>query len=124
MRSATFVLAILVAACGTSNVERGEAPADSPVQAQLGFVNEPGLTREVIVARLGEPTAVFEGGRVVSYSLAIHEGSGKLGVVSAGLGCFALLVEYAEGGAVTRHSLIRNMGASTLSSSSPSCRVP
>ena len=108
MRPSLVAMSLLLAACGTDQVERGAVVDDPKALAQLGFVNEPGMTRERIIARLGEPSSTFEGGRVASYTLAMHPGSRQLGVTPEGKGCQALVIEYDAAGAVVRHSLIRN----------------
>ena len=107
MRVLVLALAVTLTACGTEYVERGEAPADSRVRGELGFMNQPGLTRTGVTARLGEPSDAFEGGHVVSYSLGMHPTTGKLSVVGA-TGCYALVIEYGAGDVVSRYSLIQH----------------
>jgi hypothetical protein len=105
------VIAVALAvACTSIEQSRSALPTDDPAMAQLGFLNEPGLTRDLVVARLGEPDALFEGGQIVGYDVY---GGAKAMSRRPGPGayCFGLMVEYSADGVVARHALIRHGSA-------------
>lgn len=75
----------------------------------LAFVQDGKTTREDTYLQLGEPSAQYEGGRIMSFRLGqdkagyfpIGKSSGFSGVR------FSLILVFSEAGILTRHSLVQ-----------------
>ncbi len=87
--------------CGTAR-----APIEESRQlGELGFLAGGQASRGSIEARLGPPRYQYEGGRVVGYS--VYEQQGKLTTIRVQYAaCYALMIEYTQGGDVLRQALI------------------
>jgi len=88
---------------------RSALPPDSQELAGLGFLNEPGVTAETVLARLGAPSRSFEDGRIVSYTVYYNREHKQLSDVRRlPSDCYALMIEYGAGRVVARHTLVRD----------------
>lgn len=67
------------------------------------FLREGETTREACVAAIGEPSARYEGGRVLAWRMSEKEG--KLVVVPSS-GEFNLMLAFDDGGVLTRFNLV------------------
>ncbi|NJD24498.1 MAG: hypothetical protein FIB06_03730 [Betaproteobacteria bacterium] len=75
----------------------------------LGFLQDGVTTREEIYLRLAEPSATFEGGRILTYRLD-EDGSGYVLSKRTGRGFtgkYSLVLAIDEKGILRRHSLVR-----------------
>jgi len=74
--------------------------------ASLGFLENPGASRQEVVGRLGEPAHTFENGRIVSYR--VHRIQDRL--TTHGWKPFDpaydLVLVHSKNGQVERHSLV------------------
>lgn len=102
-RGVCIAAAIAIAACGTT---RGPVE-DASLNAQLGFLRRPNLTRQELEARLGAPSQTYEQGAVVSYRLYL-EGKGLLTTTANGKGYsfYTLMLHYGPDGRLLRYSLL------------------
>jgi len=85
--------------------------ASTPVgnKKLLSFLQDGVTTREEIYLRLAEPSATFEGGRILTYRLD-EDGSGYVLSKRTGRGFtgkYSLVLAIDEQGVLRRHSLVR-----------------
>lgn len=85
--------------------------ASTPVgnKQLLSFLQDGVTTREEIYLRLAEPSATFEGGRILTYRLD-EDGSGYVLSKRVGRGFtgkYSLVLAIDEKGVLRRHSLVR-----------------
>lgn len=102
------MLALLAAGCATT----GEPPAGQPL---LAFLADGATPRREVLARLGEPSARFEGGRILTYRLGPAAG-GALQVVPREAtptgwpdwikARHSLVLVFDTGGVLREHSLV------------------
>lgn len=64
-----LVVASAIASCGTPP-HRDRKFDDRELNAVVGFLATPGVSRAVVEARIGPPRSTFESGRVVAYRFA------------------------------------------------------
>jgi hypothetical protein len=78
-------------------------------QNLLDFLQDGTTTREEVMLHLAEPSATFEGGRILTYRLDRDEGGYTLmGTKSARWsGKFSLVLAFDEKGVLRRHALVR-----------------
>ena len=99
-----FLFAAWLAGCD-SPFPRGPVD-DTVLRGQLGFLQGEAVDRSLVVARLGAPAAVFEGGRLSLYR--VYERAGRLTQEPvAASRCFSLVIEYLDSGRLRRHALVR-----------------
>lgn len=100
MRSLLLVLAVLLSGCAT--------PPQGNVRL-LDFLQDGQTTREAVYLQLGEPSGVYENGRILAYRLAEDEG-GYLLLLKSGpgwTGMYSLVLSFSAEGTLLRHSLVR-----------------
>lgn len=75
----------------------------------LDFLHDGVTTREEVILHLAEPSATFEGGRIVTYRLDQDDGGYTiLGSKGRGWsGRFSLVLSFDEHGVLRKHSLVR-----------------
>jgi hypothetical protein len=109
MRESSVLAAVVgllsVAFVGCSGPARSALGPEDALTAELGFVRGGNVTRGMIEARLGAPTATYEGGRIVSYM--VFDDKGRLSLTYGG-DCYAVMIEYASDAVVARHALIKS----------------
>lgn len=105
MRALVAALALALAACASS---RGPVE-EAGVTARLGFLDQPGLTRADVEARLGEATASYEQDAVVSYGVYVQRDGRLTTTRTDGTARYTLMLEYAPDGRVRRHALLRHV---------------
>lgn len=75
----------------------------------LDFLQDGTTTKEEVFLHLAEPSATFEGGRILAYRL--HEDEGGYTIKGAKgtywSGKYSLVLSFDEGGILRRHALIR-----------------
>lgn len=78
----------------------------------LNFIEDGKTTREETYLRLGEPSTLFEGGRIVCFRLGRDEGGDYVVGKSAGFAGVetSLVMVFNEQGVLTRHSLVQVKG--------------
>ncbi len=97
---AVIALTTVLAGCGTTPVGNPEL---------LAFLKDGSTTREDVYLQLAEPSATFEGGRILTYLLD----QDQRGYVlmrrreKAWNGRFSLVLAFDEQGVLRRHSLVR-----------------
>jgi hypothetical protein len=98
--------AIGVAACGTA---RGPVD-DASLNAQLGLLSRPGVSRHELEARLGNPSQSYEQGAVVSYRLYLED-KGQLTTNASGqrASYYTLMLHYGPDGRLLRYSLLEGL---------------
>jgi hypothetical protein len=105
MRLAALLVVVLWALQGCA-ASRASVGPESSLQQQLGFVRSADVTRADIETRLGEPMAVYESGRIVSYALYWLNDRFNLSDLP-GSECYGLVIAYADDGHVAKHGLVR-----------------
>ncbi len=117
---AVALASLICVACGSADQTRTAVDAQHPLQAELGFVREAGVTRAQVELRLGAPAASFEQGRVVNYAVRYDAGRRQLEVVSEqaskaggvpGRGCFGLMIRYGPDDSIAAYTLVRQGSA-------------
>jgi len=75
----------------------------------LDFLQDGKTSREEVILHLAEPSATFEGGRIVTYRLDEDTGGYTIqGAKGHGWsGKFSLVLSFDEHGVLRRHSLVR-----------------
>jgi hypothetical protein len=114
-------LALSLLGCASDAERRGVVDDRSPLQTELGFMRDPAIRRQDIEARLGAPSASFEGGRIVSYAVRYDASRKRLGLVpeqehpskdvSGARNCYGLMIAYEADGRVMRYALVRQGSA-------------
>lgn len=104
---ATVALCLAIAGCAT----RGPVD-DQQVVDQLGLLRPGGPTRAEVEDRLGLPARVYEGGRVVTYTLVEWDGRLTATAYSA-YGGYTLVIEYGADGKLARRALVRRVRGGT-----------
>ncbi len=110
---ASWAAAILLAGCTPVVVT-----ADEFRSRHLSFLDEDGLTREIVVARLGPPTHQYEGGRIVCWRLVLSPSEvvtpvpagptdDLLGEIRGRRGEFGVVLVCASDGRVTQRRLFK-----------------
>ncbi|MDH5536038.1 MAG: hypothetical protein OEZ08_10780 [Betaproteobacteria bacterium] len=104
MISRTFLLVALVAALAG-------CASTPPIGKKdlLTFLHDGKTTREDVMLHLAEPSAIFEGGRIITYRLDEDEGGYTIaGARTQGWCCkYSLVLSFDEKGVLRRHSLVR-----------------
>ncbi len=75
----------------------------------LDFLQDGKTTREAVYLQLGEPSGVFEAGRILTYRLAEDKG-GYLLLLQPRIGwtgLYSLVLSFDAAGTLTRHSLVK-----------------
>lgn len=93
-------LAVLLGACATTPLGRSDL---------LGFIRDGQTTREETYLHLGEPTAFYEGGRIMSFRLGEDGGGYFLLAKSPGFSGVrsSLILVFDESGVLKRHALVQ-----------------
>jgi hypothetical protein len=101
------VIAIVVATAALAACAARGLVEEPETIARLGFLNGPDIRRADVEARLGAPAAIYEDGKVVSYSLYMSRDG--LSVTGSPLGTeqYSLVLEYGTDGRVVRRALTR-----------------
>ncbi|WP_303723052.1 hypothetical protein [Malonomonas rubra] len=101
-RSAIYLLLVLLAACAQP---LGRADL-------LNFIKDGKTTREQAYLNLGEPSAFFEGGRIVCFRLGRDEGGDFIVAKKAGFAgvTTSLIMVFDEGDILSKHSLVQVKG--------------
>lgn len=78
----------------------------------LDFLQDGKTTREAVYLQLGEPSGVYEDGRILTYRLAEDSGGYLLLLYprTDWTGMYSLVLSFDAGGTLTRHSLVRVRG--------------
>jgi hypothetical protein len=108
-RSAALVLAavamLLLVGCGTGQAIPGAS------RDLLAFIEDGATTREEVVLRLGQPSASFEGDRILTYRIGEHATQGYYPIVPNQLMPWqsvshSLVLVFDEAGVLAKHSLV------------------
>lgn len=98
-------IALLLAGCTTGPVIPGAS------RDLLEFLRDGSTTREEIVLRLGQPSASFEGDRILTYRIGKHEKQGYYPIVPNQLMPWqyvrhSLVLVFDDAGVLEKHSLV------------------
>lgn len=100
----------LLAACHTPAVHSSDAAMLA--RPELAFLTDGATTRTEVLLRLGEPAAVFEAGRILTYQLE-RRGDGSLrtriphtGAHELGRWELSLVMVFGPRGVLDRHNLV------------------
>lgn len=110
MRSLLVLSFVVLTACA-SDSPRVVVGDQEAIESELGFLRDVDTDRGMVLARLGPPTALFEGGRVVSYTVFFDLRTRRLSLSETLGGCFGLMIEYSPVGRIARHALVHHGSA-------------
>jgi hypothetical protein len=98
-RSASALVLVLLGACATTPVGQPDL---------LTFVEDGRTTREQVFLALGEPSATYEDGRILTFRLARDEGGYFLVEKAPGFRSvkYSLVLAFDDAGLLRRHSLV------------------
>ena len=101
--AAVVLLLLLFAGCATTPLGRADL---------LAFIEDGRTSREEAYLQLGEPSAFFEGGRILSFRLGQDDGGYFLVEKAKGFVDvrFSLMMVFDDRGVLQRHSLVRVKG--------------
>lgn len=113
MKRSTSVLAPLAAVVLMAGCATPQPPGVSPDPALVAFLNDGVTRRAEVLARLGEPSTVFERDCILTYRIAgdpergfwIRERGGQANVGWIGVN-HSLVLVFDEQGLLQRHSLV------------------